>query len=58
VNDPDVINLTRRTFLGAADSAAVQELVAQMRTGELKLDMADPIVGASAVQVLPIAIFI
>jgi hypothetical protein len=58
VNDPDVINLTRRTFLGAADSAMVQELVANVRSGELKLDVADPIVAAPAVQVLPMAIFI
>jgi hypothetical protein len=58
VNDPDVINLTRRTFLGAADSALVQDLVSQMRSGEMKLDVTDPIVGAPAVQVLPMAIFI
>ena len=58
VNAPDVINLTRRTFLGAADSAMVQELVTNVRSGELKLDVADPIVAAPAVQVLPMAIFI
>ena len=58
VNDRDVINLTRRTFLGAADSEMVQELVANVRSGKLKLDVADPIVAAPAVQVLPMAIFI
>lgn len=58
VNDPEVINLTRRTFLGAADSATIQALFANMRTSEMKLDVADPIVNAPAVQVLPMAIFI
>jgi hypothetical protein len=58
VNDPDVINLTRRTFLGAADSAVIQDFFAQAKTAEMKLDVADPIVGAPAVQILPMAIFI
>jgi hypothetical protein len=58
VNDPEVINLTRRTFLGAAESAIILDMFAQMKTTELKLDVPDPIVGGPAVQVLPMAIFI
>jgi hypothetical protein len=52
------INLTRRTVLGAADSTIAQNLVETVKSGELKLDVADPIVPAPAVQVLPMAIFI
>jgi hypothetical protein len=58
VDGASSINLTRRTFLGAADSSLVEELVAKVKTGELKLDVADPIVASPAVQVLPMAIFI
>jgi hypothetical protein len=58
VIDADTINLTRRTFLGAAKSELVEELVTNVKSGELKLDVADPIVASPAVQVLPMAIFI
>jgi hypothetical protein len=52
------INLTRRTVLGAADSAIAQSIVESVKNGEIKLDVADPIVTSPAVQVLPMAIFI
>jgi hypothetical protein len=58
VTGASTINLTRRTLLGAADSAIAEDLVAKVRSGELKLDVADPIVASPAVQVLPMAIFI
>lgn len=58
VNESDVINLTRRTFLGAADSKVAQEIVEKVKSGEFRLDVADPIVGSPAVQILPMAIFI
>lgn len=58
VTGDDVINLTRRTVLGAASPTVAQDIVSSVRDGELKLDVADPIVAAPAVQVLPMAIFI
>lgn len=58
VEESDAINLTRRTFLGAADSQLVQDMVDNVRTGAFRLDVADPIVGSPAVQILPMAIFI
>lgn len=59
IKDGGTINLTRRTVLGAASPATAQEIVSSARSSdELKLDVADPIVTAPAVQVLPMAIFI
>ena len=59
VKGDDVLNLTRRTVLGAASASTAQNLVADIgSSGELKLDVSDPIVAAPAVQVLPMAIFI
>jgi hypothetical protein len=58
ISDSDTINLTRRTVLGAANSSIIEDLVEKVRTGDLKLDVADPIVNSPAVQVLPMAIFI
>ena len=41
------------------EAKSVQQLVTSVTTGdEFKLDVADPIVGSPAVQVLPMAIFI
>jgi hypothetical protein len=58
ISDSDTISLTRRTVLGAANSSIIEDLVEKVRTGDLKLDVADPIVNSPAVQVLPMAIFI
>lgn len=57
MND-DAINLTRRTVLGAANSKVAEDLISNARSEEFKLDVADPIVRAPAVQILPMAIFI
>lgn len=54
----ETINLTRRTVLGVAGPAVAQEVVGLVQTDELRLDVADPIVEAPAVQVLPMAIFL
>ncbi len=54
----NTINLTRRTVVGVANPATAQDLVANAETENIKLDVADPIVTAPAVQVLPMAIFI
>jgi hypothetical protein len=54
----DTINLTRRTVLGAANSQVAEDLVSNTRGQEFQLDVADPIVKAPAVQILPMAIFI
>lgn len=58
VTESETINLTRRTIMGAAGAKLAEDLVANVRSGQLKLDIADPIVAAPAVQVLPMAIFI
>jgi hypothetical protein len=58
VTGSSTINLTRRTVVGVANPATAQDLVAKAETEEIKLDVADPIVTAPAVQVLPMAIFI
>lgn len=58
VTGDNTINLTRRTLVGAAQPTVAQELMAGMRTEEIQLDIADPIVAAPAVQVLPMAIFL
>lgn len=58
ITDEDAINLTRRTVLGAANSKVAEDLVSNARTAEFQLDVADPIVRAPAVQILPMAIFI
>jgi hypothetical protein len=58
LTNDDVINLTRRTVLGAANSKVAEDLVSNARSAEFKLDVADPIVKAPAVQILPMAIFI
>lgn len=52
------INLTRRTVLGAAGPGAAQELIDGVKNEELGLEVADPIVKAPAVQILPMAIFL
>lgn len=52
------VNLTRRTVVGVAKPSIAQDLVASVKTGDVQLDVADPIVTAPAVQVLPMAIFI
>jgi hypothetical protein len=58
VTGDNTINLTRRTVVGVANPATAQDLVATAETENIKLDVADPIVTAPAVQVLPMAIFI
>lgn len=52
------INLTRRTVLGAAGPEVAQNIVESMRGDALSLEVADPIVAAPAVQILPMAIFV
>lgn len=52
------INLTRRTVLGVANPTTAQEIMASFKTDKVDLDLADPIVTAPAVQVLPMAIFL
>ena len=52
------INLTRRTVLGVANPSTAQEIMASFKTDKIDLDLADPIVTAPAVQVLPMAIFL
>lgn len=58
VSGDNTLNLTRRTVLGAAKPAVAQDLIASTRSGDLQLDVADPIVAAPAVQILPMAIFL
>jgi hypothetical protein len=58
IDNDTTINLTRRTILGVANPTTAQEIVANADTEDIKLDVADPIVTAPAVQVLPMAIFI
>lgn len=58
VTGGSTINLTRRTVLGAASPAIAQNIVASLKTGDMKLEVPDPIVAAPALQVLPMAIFI
>lgn len=58
ISNSDVINLTRRTVLGVASSQVAEELVSNFRSQQFQLDVANPIVKAPAVQVLPMAIFI
>lgn len=52
------INLTRRTVLGAAGPEVARGIINSMTTGDLRLDVGEPIVSAPAVQILPMAIFI
>lgn len=58
LEDDESINLTRRTVLGATGPQMAQELLGDLRKSGMSLDIADPIVNAPAVQVLPMAIFI
>lgn len=58
ITKDDSINLTRRTVLGAANSKVAEDIVSNARSSEFQLDVADPIVKAPAVQILPMAIFI
>lgn len=52
------INLTRRTVLGVAGPTTARELISSFDSGEFNLELADPIVSAPAVQILPMAIFL
>jgi hypothetical protein len=53
------INLTRRTVLGAAGPQTARDMMASLNDNEeLQLDVADPIVSAPAIQILPMAIFL
>lgn len=52
------VNLARRTVLGVAGPNTARELLDGLKTGELHLDLEDPIVAGPAVQILPMAIFI
>ncbi len=59
LKDEKCINLTRRTVLGAAGPDMARSIIGSI--GELdvvSLDIANPIVSAPAVQILPMAIFI
>lgn len=55
----EVINLTRRTVVGAAGSTVARGIIDSIDSADgLDFDVADPIVTAPAIQVLPMAIFI
>jgi hypothetical protein len=54
-----VINLTRRTVLGAAGPDMAKEIVQSVNAGgDVQLAVADPIVEAPSVQIIPMAIFL
>jgi hypothetical protein len=58
LRDERTINLTRRTVMGAARPEVARDMLASLSNGELSLDLADPIVSAPGIQVLPMAIFL
>lgn len=59
IKDDDLINLTRRTVLGAAGPEMAKEMISSFTsTDGLSLDVASPVVAGPAVQILPMAIFI
>lgn len=58
LREDETINLARRTVLGAAGPDMAGSLLSNLEGESLSLDLADPIVAAPAVQVLPMAIFI
>ena len=54
-----VINLTRRTVMGVLPSATARETLSALSSSEgLALDLADPIITAPGLQILPMAIFL
>lgn len=54
-----VINLTRRTVMGAMPSNTARETLSELSNSEgLALDLADPIIAAPGIQILPMAIFL
>lgn len=59
IDGEKTINLTRRTVLGASGSTTAKDILGSLDKAEgLDVDVADPIVTAPAVQVLPMAIYI
>jgi len=52
------INLTRRTVLGVAGPDIAKEMIDSVKNDAVQLDVADPIVEAPAIQILPMAIFL
>jgi hypothetical protein len=54
----DSFDLTERTVLGTIGGNIASELVTHARSGPYKVDAADPVVQAPALQVLPLAIWI
>ena len=59
VEGDETINLTRRTVLGATGSKTAKDILGSLNQAEgLDVDVADPIVTAPAIQVLPMAIYI
>lgn len=57
VND-EVINLTRRTALGLAGPQFSRDVITDLRELDLPIEIADPIVEAPALQLLPLAVFV
>lgn len=51
ISPGNVINLTRRTIVGVANPAIAQNLVGNVKNEDFKLEVADPIVTAPAVQI-------
>ncbi len=59
LRDDKVINLTRRTVMGAMPDDTARETMSGLSSAEgLALDLADPIISAPGLQVLPMAIFL
>jgi hypothetical protein len=57
--DDEVINLARRTVLGAASGDVAKSLIDGSQSGQgLNMSLSDPLVKAPALQVLPMAIFV
>ena|GEM_PF-6289525 len=53
-----IINLTRRTVIGAAGPEMARDMMKAVNNGTTQMGVADPIVDAPAVQILPMAIFL
>jgi hypothetical protein len=58
VSGTDSFDLTERTVLGTIGGNIAHELVTHARSGPYKVDVAEPVIEAPAVQILPLAIWI
>ncbi len=60
LEEGDSINLTRRTALGLASPEIARQLISSVDTEseEVSFDVADPIVEAPGLQILPLAVFV